>query len=205
MSVIFFFLILFTSIFVILVENPVQSVLFLILSFLNSSLLLFIIGIEFISFIFVIVYVGAIAVLFLFVIMMLNIGPIETFSKKFFISKRFFFTLIFFISLFYIFNNFLIYFYLNLDFFYNFNSWIVLVHWNDLFFLKSDIFGLGLLLYNVYFFPFILSGFLLLISMVGTIVLTLDSFLNFQKIEELRTKKQIISLQIYRINKVFFK
>ena len=55
-------------------KNPVYSVLFLILSFFCSAGLLIIIGAEFLAMLLLIVYVGAVAVLFLFVVMMLNIN-----------------------------------------------------------------------------------------------------------------------------------
>ena len=53
--------------------SPVDSVIFLILAFCSASLILFMFNAEFIALIFIIIYVGAIAVLFLFVIMMLDI------------------------------------------------------------------------------------------------------------------------------------
>jgi NADH-quinone oxidoreductase subunit J len=59
---------------VISARNPVHSVLFLILAFFNSAGLFVLIGAEFIAMILVIVYVGAVAVLFLFVVMMLDIN-----------------------------------------------------------------------------------------------------------------------------------
>ena len=55
-------------------RNPVHSVLFLILAFFNAAGLFVLIGAEFIAMILVVVYVGAVAVLFLFVVMMLDIG-----------------------------------------------------------------------------------------------------------------------------------
>src|SRR4029079_11799853 len=55
-------------------RNPVYSVLFLILAFFNTAALFVLIGAEFIAMILVIVYVGAVAVLFLFVVMMLDIN-----------------------------------------------------------------------------------------------------------------------------------
>ena len=55
-------------------RNPVHSVLFLILAFVNASGLFVLLGAEFIAMILVIVYVGAVAVLFLFVVMMLDIN-----------------------------------------------------------------------------------------------------------------------------------
>ena len=61
----------FSSILVISVSNAVYSVLFLILSFVTSASLLFLLDCEFVPLIFIVIYVGAIAVLFLFVVMML--------------------------------------------------------------------------------------------------------------------------------------
>ena len=58
-------------------RNPVHSVLFLILAFFNAAGLFILVGAEFLAMILVIVYVGAVAVLFLFVVMMLDIDFIE--------------------------------------------------------------------------------------------------------------------------------
>ena len=58
---------------VIVSTNPIHSVVFLILVFCNAAGLLLLVKIEFIAMMFLIIYVGAIAVLFLFVVMMLNI------------------------------------------------------------------------------------------------------------------------------------
>ena len=67
---------------VVISRNPVYSVLFLILAFFNSAALFVLIGAEFIAMILVIVYVGAVAVLFLFVVMMLDIN-VEELRKGF--------------------------------------------------------------------------------------------------------------------------
>ena len=58
-------------------RNPVHSVLFLILAFFNAAGLFVLMGAEFLGMILVIVYVGAVAVLFLFVVMMLDINFVE--------------------------------------------------------------------------------------------------------------------------------
>src|SRR6201997_2925631 len=58
-------------------RNPVHSVLFLIVAFFNAAGLFVLIGAEFLAMILVIVYVGAVAVLFLFVVMMLDIDFVE--------------------------------------------------------------------------------------------------------------------------------
>jgi NADH-quinone oxidoreductase subunit J len=62
---------------VVAAKNPVHSVLFLILAFFNAAALFVILGAEFLAMILVIVYVGAVAVLFLFVVMMLDIDFAE--------------------------------------------------------------------------------------------------------------------------------
>src|SRR5438270_4465839 len=66
-----------SSIMVIGAKNPVHSVLFLILAFFNAAGLFVLLGAEFLAMILVVVYVGAVAVLFLFVVMMLDIDFVE--------------------------------------------------------------------------------------------------------------------------------
>src|ERR1700749_2415844 len=62
---------------VIAAKNPVHSVLFLILAFVNAAGLFVLLGAEFLAMILVVVYVGAVAVLFLFVVMMLDVDFVE--------------------------------------------------------------------------------------------------------------------------------
>src|SRR5579862_2917688 len=66
-----------SAVMVIVSRNPVHSVLFLILAFVNASGLFMLMGAEFLAMILVVVYVGAVAVLFLFVIMMLDVDFAE--------------------------------------------------------------------------------------------------------------------------------
>ena len=66
-----------SALMVISAKNPVHSVLFLILSFVNASGLFVLLGAEFLAMILVVVYVGAVAVLFLFVVMMLDINFVK--------------------------------------------------------------------------------------------------------------------------------
>ncbi len=68
--------------------NPIQGVLFLILAFFNAAGILFLFHAEFLGLVFIIVYVGAIAILFLFVIMMLNIKTNDKNSIFQFISDN---------------------------------------------------------------------------------------------------------------------
>src|SRR5690348_1228781 len=66
-----------SGVMVIASRNPVHSVLFLIVAFFNAAALFILLGAEFLALILVIVYVGAVAVLFLFVVMMLDINFVE--------------------------------------------------------------------------------------------------------------------------------
>ena len=65
-----------SSFFVVFSSNPVHSVLFLIFSFFNIAVIFLLSDAEFIAMTLIIVYVGAVAVLFLFVVMMLNINEV---------------------------------------------------------------------------------------------------------------------------------
>lgn len=65
------------AVLVISAKNPVHSVLFLILTFFNAAGLFVLLGAEFLAMILVVVYVGAVAVLFMFVVMMLDINFVE--------------------------------------------------------------------------------------------------------------------------------
>src|SRR3982750_95159 len=73
----FAFLTIASAVLTITARNPVHSVLWLIVAFFNAAGLMLILGAEFIAMLLVIVYVGAVAVLFLFVVMMLDIDFAE--------------------------------------------------------------------------------------------------------------------------------
>ena len=66
-----------SSVMVITARNPVHSVLFLILTFFNAAGIFLLLGAEFLAMLLVVVYVGAVAVLFLFVVMMLDVDFVE--------------------------------------------------------------------------------------------------------------------------------
>ncbi len=65
------------AVMVVSARNPVHSVLFLILTFFNAAALFVLIGAEFLAMVLVVVYVGAVAVLFMFVVMMLNVNFVK--------------------------------------------------------------------------------------------------------------------------------
>lgn len=145
-------------------KNPVHSVLFLILSFLNSAFILLLFKIEFLALLFIIIYVGAIAILFLFIVMMLNIKK-DLFDLKF---NNFFIS--FALSIFFlIFITFDFTFLENWNILnYNFNFVLSLI---DSFF---DINVFGQTLYNYYLSLILIGGLILLVAMIGAIVLTFE-------------------------------
>ena len=85
----FSFITVFSAVMVTVSKNTVYSVLFLILNFVTVSILFIMIGAEFLGMIMLIVYVGAVAVLFLFVVMMIDLGENEkeSSSRKGFINN----------------------------------------------------------------------------------------------------------------------
>ena len=163
--------------FVIISKNPIHSILSLILVFFNAASLLILLGAEFLAMLFVIVYVGAVAVLFLFVIMMLNIKTANlSISMYRYLPISFLFGSVFFSELFIMF-----YFDLSSINSYKLNSLVnfdlidqnFLISWQDSVYFFSNVVVLGQLLYTYFSYPFILSGIILLVSMIGAISLTL--------------------------------
>ncbi len=185
----FSFIVILSSFLVIFVSNPVHSVLFLIFTFFNAAIIFLIFKAEFLAMTLLIVYVGAVAVLFLFVVMMLNIS--ESIIKEGFL-RYFPFGLIlisiFLIELFMIFNTDKIVF-----------PESGLIKINEIMNLGMDnTKSLGLFLYTDYFIIFQISGFLLLLAMIGAIVLAHSELQNPKSISPINqknvNKKTIIKL-----------
>ena len=177
-----------SSIAVISSRNPVHSVFFLILAFVNSAGIFVLAGAEFLAMILLIVYVGAVAVLFLFVVMMLNVGieKIKTQAKKYFFSG-FLVAIILLLELIFSFSN--------LDIIFNKSNSSSL----DI----SNSHALGEILYTDYFLPFQISGCILLVAMLGAIILTLrkrEGVLR-QDINEQISRKKKDSIEIVKIGK----
>lgn len=182
----FLFSLIFSSLMVILVKNPIHSILYLILVFFNSSALILLLGFEFLAIIFIIIYVGAIAVLFLFVVMMLNIRLIE-------LNDIFFKYLPLGLIIGFIFGlEIMIMFFQNFDFLNIKTSSINLYYIDWIFFFNGidNIKAIASVLFIYKFLLLFLSGFILLLAMIGAIVLVFN--------QKRLTKKQIIFKQILR-------
>jgi len=180
-SIIFYFfssVTVLSALMVISSRNPVHSVLFLILSFVSSSGLFVLLGAEFLAMILIVVYVGAIAVLFLFVVMMLDINFVKL--REGFLQYLPFGVLLGLVLLIELIMIFLS------DELKN----ITLIEYKALstFTHIENTKEIGSVLYTKYFYLFQLSGLILLVAMIGSIVLTL------RKREDV--KKQSIHQQI---------
>lgn len=167
---------------VIIAKNPVHAVLFLILAFFNAAGLFILLGAEFLAMVLVIVYVGAVAVLFLFVVMMLDVDFAEL--RAGFIRNAPVAALIGGIVL------------------------VELVMMGGFTYIQPEVSGtvaaplptlgsgitnteaLGRLIYTRYIFYFQLAGLILLVAMIGAIVLTLR--------HKAGVKRQSIAAQVAR-------
>jgi NADH-quinone oxidoreductase subunit J len=155
-----------------------QNVIFSLLSFIgviiNLVCLLLLHGVEFLSLVFLIIYIGAIVVLFLFVIFIFNLTAQSDKNYSLYTADYSKYNLILLIIVVILFAPFLIFFYsksllndlLLLETLLQFYSTDLIF-----FFEKNDIDLIGFFLYSDYKVLFIISGFLLLIAMVGSVVL----------------------------------
>ena len=144
---------------VIFARNPVHSVLWLIMAFFNAAGLMLILGAEFIAMLLVIVYVGAVAVLFLFIVMMLNIDFAALRSG---LTRNLPFGLIVALVLL-------------AEIIVAVSAWKagpVTGNVQPAAATQPNIEALGELLYTRFLFPFELAGLILLVAMIGAIVLT---------------------------------
>jgi NADH-quinone oxidoreductase subunit J len=148
-----------SAIAVIFARNPVHSVLWLILSFFNAAGLMLLLGAEFIAMLVVIVYVGAVAVLFLFVVMMLDIDFAQLRSG--FTRNLPFGIIIALVLAFEIVVAIM-----------SHKAGPVLAGGRIAAPSQPNIVALGQLLYSRYLLPFEIAGLILLVAMIGAIVLT---------------------------------
>lgn len=157
---IFSALLIFTSIKVISSSNPVLSAINLVFSFFLSAVLWLLLGAEFLSIILILVYVGAVMVLFLFVVMMLDINIAR--KKAAYIQY-----LPLGLGVFIIFNLLIIYFFINTFENINYNA----VN-NINIISESNTENLGYLLFTEYILEFEIAGLILLLGIIAAIVLT---------------------------------
>jgi len=168
---IFTILAVFSGILIVSSRNPIHSIMFFVLVICNISGYLYLLHVEFLALVFLVVYVGAISILFLFIVMMLNIRILDLSNKLLnYFTINSFILLIFVVEICYIIFGFDFggINYLSLIFDKSNLSWIVLLN------STSNVEALGHILYLYYFDYFIIASFILLVSMIASIVLTLE-------------------------------
>jgi NADH-quinone oxidoreductase subunit J len=177
---------------VVVSKNPVHSVLFLILAFFNAAGLFILLGAEFVAMILVIVYVGAVAVLFLFVVMMLDVNFLElrrginTYMPfGIFVGSVLVIELVFIV----------------------FNPWLVSTGAVQAIGAPApqaashitNTRAIGQLLYTHYLYIFQVAGLILLVAMVGAIVLTLRRRSGVQRqragVQVSRARGEVLQIQ----------
>jgi len=164
---------------VIAAKNPVHSVLYLILAFVNAAGLFVMLGAEFLAMILIVVYVGAVAVLFLFVVMMLDVdfaelkqGALQYLPVGLLIGGIFLAELLLVVG-----------------------AWVIGPGVPQAIVAPiaakvSNTEAIGLVLYTRYVYFFQAAGVILLVAMVGAIVLTLQ--------HKVRVRRQVIADQVAR-------
>ncbi len=177
---------------VIFQRNPVHSVLWLILTFFNAAGLFVLLGAEFVAMILVVVYVGAVAVLFLFVVMMLDINVTmirEGFLKYLWVGASIGLILLIELAL-------------------VFGGWVMSPEAESLRVAPApapealtNTEALGSLLYTHYAYLFQAAGLVLLVAMVGAIVLTLRRRPNVrkQKIADQVNRRVADTLEVVKV------
>lgn len=168
-----------SAVLVVTARNPVHSVLFLILCFFNAAGLFVLLGAEFLAMILIVVYVGAVAVLFLFVVMMLDVDFVEL--REGFLNYLPIGAVIGLI--------------LMVELILLYATWHIapdlIAHVSSP---QSDSVtntqAIGLVLYTKYVFWFQTAGLILLVAMIGAIVLTMRHKPN--------VKRQVIADQVAR-------
>jgi len=170
------------------VENPVFAVLYLIFSFLGICGLLILLGADYLAILFVLVYGGAISILIMFVVMMLDLKELELRGG----SINFFFTYIMvFLSI-----SFIGFLAFAKDPTSHIPALAYYHNWFKIFEAKSNIEVVGLVLYNYYIFQFIFMGFILFISMIVIISLVIR--------KQQRAKSQVLFKQLHETNLKMF-
>jgi NADH:ubiquinone oxidoreductase subunit 6 (subunit J) len=160
-------------IFIIFSKNIIIAIFFLIISFIITSIILLFLNCEFLAFIFIIIYVGAISILFLFTIMLLDIKFFDlSYNLIFNFFLGYFFIFLFF---FFLINIKLNSFLFDNNFYYiksiNFINWKILLN----FCFKIKVYSI--ILYNYFVIEFLLAGIVLFLVLIGVLNIT-GNYLN---------------------------
>lgn len=180
-------LLIFSAILVITQKNTLYSVLSLVSSFLSASILIFLLENEFLALFFLIIYLGAIAILFLFVVMMLNIKYREMkYSRIYFPMGVFIGGTVFteiWVSFYKVFGKYKVPEFQN--------SYL---NWYDIVDSQIDINVIGQHFYTNYVLQILIAGLILYVAVIGV------AFLTIKSVYKSLDKNQIILRQVSRTN-----
>ena len=165
---------LLSGVFIIISKNPIVSVLFLILLFSSISCYLIFLGLKFIGLSYLLVYVGAVSILFLFILMLINIRVSELISDT---NNNIPLAILAILAFFIPYNNLLpdTKTNLNFDSMNNFKhvSYVSSNNWDSNIVDIYDIISIGNIMYTSYSMWLIITSIILLLAMVGSIVITI--------------------------------
>jgi NADH-quinone oxidoreductase subunit J len=179
---------IFSAMMVIVASHSVFSLLFLVLSFVSSAFLLFMLECEFLALIFIVVYVGAIAVLFLFAIMMLD-AKLQNLRRNSFryLPLGFLFAFGFLVPVAYL---------LSFDSNKTFVINNIYANWYDLIDSSPDVYVYGQVLYSYFALQFLLVGLILLVVLIGVVYLT-NTYSTNKTMEQSTYKQLAISSKFF--------
>lgn len=186
----FSFILISSSLVVVSSRNMVHCIMFLVLAFLNAAALFILLKAEFLAMLLIIVYVGAIAVLFLFVVMMLDI---DSKKIKHEISRHLPLMILIAAILFLE-----ITFILKMSGIKSYETALLFPAPTDI----SNTNALGNILYTDFVLPFQISGAVLFVAMIGAIVLTLrenNRFIRKQKVGNQTARNKANSMEIIKV------
>lgn len=152
-------------------ENPVHSLLFLVIVFCNGAGLLLLLEVDFLAMLFIIVYVGAIAVLFLFVLMMLNL-KLAKYSAKEYLPVGSLIMILFLIDIFLLFQ---------VDFLTSSEVCNPLPQWFTCMDKITNIEAIGQVFYTYFFYFFGVASLVLLVGIIGAIFLSMEQNDNVRR------------------------
>ena len=192
-NLVFYFfsgVLVFSAIMVIVASHSVFSLLFLVLSFIASAFLLFMLECEFLALIFIVIYVGAIAVLFLFAVMMLD-AKLQNLSRNLFryMPVGFLFALGFLVPVLYQMSS-------GVDGVVNVTTSSSYINWYDLIDSSSDIDVYGQVLYSYFVLQFLVVGLILLVVLIGVVYLT-NTYSSNRTVDQSTYKQLSVSSKFF--------
>ncbi len=182
-------ILIFSSLAVAISRNTIYGVMFLIFAFVNAACLFIIAGSEYIAMLLIVVYVGAIAVLFLFVVMMLNVDIKKSASLT---RKK---PLLIMMGIFLFSEIYIITKFSSVKFYDKVKQYPINEH-------ISNANSIGNILYTDFVLPFQMAGVILFIAMIGAIVLSIapkDRFVRKQNISDQVLRNKAASIELKNI------